>query len=361
MPMDSIRLLYIDDDPALARLVRKQFERQGYIVETGASGEEGLFLLRGGSFDVVALDHYMPGQDGLETLAAIRAEPDPPPIVYVTGSEEGRVAIAALKAGAADYVIKDIGPEFLPLLQEAIKGALAEATLRREKEAAEAEVRVARDRFEALAAERAMLLREVNHRVGNSLQLVCSFLHMQRASNLEPEVGVALAAAHGRVLAVAQVHKRLYTSDDVRAVSLDQYLDALVTDIAATAAGASGPWLSLDADPVDIDPDRAVAVGVIVTELVINAMKYAYPDGSGPVRVFLRKTADGGIRLCVEDDGAGSAPPAHHSTGIGQLIIEAMAQKLKACLTRDSAHKGTRMVLDFSIGAKPAPNGGFGA
>jgi hypothetical protein len=63
----------------------------------------------------------------------------------------------------------------------------------------------------------------------------------------------------------------------------------------------------------------------------------------------------------VEDDGLGSAPPAHHSTGIGQLIIEAMAQKLKACLTRDSAHKGTRMVLDFSIGAKPAPSGGFGA
>jgi DNA-binding response OmpR family regulator len=195
MPMDTIRLLYIDDDPALARLVRKHFERQGYAVDTAADGEEGLAILRDEAYDVVALDHYMPGRDGLETLDAIRAEPNPPPVVYVTGSEEGRVAIAALKTGAADYVIKDIGQEFLPLLQAAIEGALAEAQLRREKEAAEAEVRAARDRFEALAVERAMLLREVNHRVGNSLQLVCTFLHMQRSSIVDSEASAALAAA----------------------------------------------------------------------------------------------------------------------------------------------------------------------
>ncbi|WP_353643288.1 response regulator [Mesorhizobium sp. WSM2239] len=357
MAPDSVSLLYIDDDLALASLVRKQLDRQGYSVDTAGSGEEGLAHLRARSYDVVALDHYMPGQDGLETLAAVRAEPNPPPVVYVTGSEEGRVAIAALKAGAADYVIKDVGTDFLPLLQAAIEGALAEAKLRREKEAAEAEVRAARDRFEALAAERAMLLREVNHRVGNSLQLVCSLLHMQRSSGADAQTAAALASAHGRVLAVAQIHRRLYTSDDVRSVALDHYLHALVTDIEASSTDTASRWLSLTADPVAIDPDRAVAVGVIVTELVINAMKYAYCGGSGPVRVLLRKDANGDIRLCVEDDGVGSAPPAPGSTGIGRLIIEAMAEKLKASLTRDTAHSGTRMMLDFpsgDSGAAPA-------
>jgi two-component sensor histidine kinase len=343
-----IRLLYIDDDAALTRLVGKHFARSGYHLETAGSGDEGLARLRTGDFDVVALDHYMPGRDGLDTLAAIQAASAPPPVVYVTGTEEGRVAIAALKAGAADYVIKDVGRDFLPLLEASIESVLAEAKLRREKETAEAEVRAARDRFEALALERAMLLREVNHRVGNSLQLVCSFLHMQLSSNLDPEAAAALAAAHGRVLAVAQVHKRLYTSDDVRSISLDQYLRALVTDIEASSDHATGSWLALTADPVQIDPDRAVAVGVIVTELVINAMKYAYPGGTGPVRISLQRAAEGRTRLCVEDDGAGSSPPSPSSTGMGHLIVAAMADKLGASVTRDAAHRGTRMVLEFA-------------
>jgi two-component sensor histidine kinase len=349
MAAGSIRLLYIDDDPALGRLVRKDFERHGYAVETAQSGEAGLERLRQGGIDVVALDHYMPGRGGLETLAAVRAEPAPPPVVYVTGSEEGRVAIAALKAGAADYVIKDVGAEFLALLRAAIEDALARARLRQEKEAAEAEVRAARDRFEALAAERALLLREVNHRVGNSLELVASFLRMQATASDDAQVKAALAAAQGRVLAVAQVHKRLYTSDDVRSVSLDQYLRALLADIEASATATARGWLSLAADPIMINPDRAVAVGVIVTELVINALKHAYPSGEGPVRVMLTRLADGRARLSVEDDGVGRAPqPPDDSAGVGHLIIEAMADKLGATVTLDRAHRGTRVFLEFA-------------
>jgi two-component sensor histidine kinase len=349
MAAGSIRLLYIDDDPALGRLVRKDFERHGYAVETAQSGEAGLERLRQGGIDVVALDHYMPGRGGLETLAAVRAEPAPPPVVYVTGSEEGRVAIAALKAGAADYVIKDVGAEFLALLRAAIEDALARARLRQEKEAAEAEVRAARDRFEALAAERALLLREVNHRVGNSLELVASFLRMQATASDDAQVKAALAAAQGRVLAVAQVHKRLYTSDDVRSVSLDQYLRALLADIETSATLTARGWLSLAADPIMINPDRAVAVGVIVTELVINALKHAYPSGEGPVRVMLTRLADGRARLSVEDDGVGRAPqPPDDSAGVGHLIIEAMADKLGATVTLDRAHRGTRVFLEFA-------------
>jgi two-component sensor histidine kinase len=349
MASTPVRLLYIDDDAALSRLVSKEFSRHGYAVDIALSGEAGLVRLRQGGIDVIALDHYMPGRDGLQTLAAIQAEPDPPPVVYVTGSEEGRVAIAALKAGAADYVIKDVGADFLDLLRAATEDALARARLRREKEAAEAEVRIARDRFEALAAERAVLLREVNHRVGNSLELVASFLRMQGQASEDPHVQAALAAALGRVQAVAQVHKRLYTSDDVRSVSLDQYLRTLVADIEASSTSTAHGWLSLRADPVMIDPDRAVAAGVIVTELVINTMKHAYPSGEGPVRIALTRLGDGRVRLSVEDDGIGPPPPpADDSAGVGHLIIEAMADKLGATITLDRAHRGTRMMADFT-------------
>lgn len=91
-----------------------------------------------------------------------------------------------------------------------------------------------------------------------------------------------------------------------------------------------------------------MAVGVIVTELIINAMKHAYPSGEGSVRVALHAPAGSGIRLRVEDDGIGSRPPSTEgSTGLGQLIIEAMAVKLGATITIDQSDRGTRVVVDF--------------
>ena len=116
-------------------------QRQGYVVEIATDGASGLLRIAEGGIDVVALDHYMPGQDGLEILASIRDLAEPPPVIYVTAAQEGRVAVAALKAGAADYVAKDVQGEFLPLLLRAIAAALDAVMLRRAKEAAEAESR----------------------------------------------------------------------------------------------------------------------------------------------------------------------------------------------------------------------------
>src|ERR1035437_5976572 len=102
MSAPRARILYIDDDPGLCRLVQKDLERQGYVVEVATDGASGLQRIAQGGIDVVALDHYMPNQDGLETLASIRNLAEPPPVIYVTAMQEGRAAVAALKAGAAD-------------------------------------------------------------------------------------------------------------------------------------------------------------------------------------------------------------------------------------------------------------------
>jgi PAS domain S-box-containing protein len=139
MPTTRARILYIDDDPGLCRLVRKDFERQGYVIEIATDGASGVARIAQGGIDVVALDHYMPNQDGLETLGSIRTLAEPPPVIYVTAMQEGRVAVAALKAGAADYVAKDVQGEFLVLLQRAIDTAFNAVKLRRAKESAEVE------------------------------------------------------------------------------------------------------------------------------------------------------------------------------------------------------------------------------
>ena len=257
-------LLYIDDDETLARLVERGLTRQGYEVVHAASGQQGLERLAQGGIDVIALDQYMPGLDGLETLEQILKIPDAPPVVFVTASQDSAIAVTALKAGAADYLVKDVRGEFIPLLQVAVAGALRQAELQRARDEAEAEVHASRDRYAALAAEREVLLREVNHRVGNSLQIIASLLHLQANSTKDDGVKAALTNAMGRVAAVAQVHRRLYTSHDLKSVLLNQYLESLLEDLRRSAEGNKMSRLTLKAEPVEIDPDRAVAIGIIV-------------------------------------------------------------------------------------------------
>jgi two-component sensor histidine kinase len=351
-------LLYIDDDEALARLVDRGMTRLGFRVVHASSGTEGLERLAKGGIDVVALDQYMPGLDGLETLEQILSIPNAPPVVFVTAAQDSSIAVTALKAGAADYLVKDALGDFIPLLQVAIDGALRQALLQKARDAAEAEVHASRDRFAALAAERELLLREVNHRVGNSLQIIASLLHLQANSSTQEDVKAALTNAMGRVAAVAQVHRRLYTSHDLKSVMLNQYLDALLEDLRRSAEGNKMSRLTLQAAAVEIDPDRAVAIGIIVNELVMNAVKYAYPDGAGPIHVEL--TADNDeLLLSIADEGVGfNGKSDPRSTGMGQRIVSAMAAKLCASVERDEAHAGTRIVLRFGRLATPTAKPG---
>jgi two-component sensor histidine kinase len=347
-------LLYIDDDAALARLVDRGLTRLGFKVVHATSGTQGLDRLAQGGIDVVALDQFMPGLDGLETLERIMAIPKAPPVVFVTAAQDSSIAVTALKAGAADYLVKDVQGEFIPLLQVAVDGALRQARLQKARDDAEAEVHASRDRFAALAAEREVLLREVNHRVGNSLQIIASLLHLQANSSTQEDVKAALTNAMGRVAAVAQVHRRLYTSQDLKSVLLNQYLEALLEDLRRSAEGNRMSRLTLKAEPIEIDPDRAVAIGIIVNELVMNAVKYAYPDGAGPIHVHLT-ALDDHLLLSIADDGVGlSARTDPRSTGMGQRIVTAMASKLEASVERDPAHAGTRIVLRFRRVNKPA-------
>jgi len=337
---DAPRILYIDDDQGLRRLVSRALERRGFRVDCASGGVEGVAMAAETAYDLVAVDHYMPGQDGLTTLQHIRKLSDPPPVIYVTGSEESRIAVAALKAGAIDYVVKTIGEEFFDLLARAIEQGIIRVRIHAEKERAETRLRESHERLEAM-------LHEVNHRVANSLQLVSAFVQMQARSLDNDDAKAALEDTQRRIAAIAQVHRRLYTGDSVNRVDMAEYLASLLKELEETWSTPEAPRpLRLSADRVVLGTDKAVAIGVIVNELVSNACKYAYPpDAGGEVRVALRD-GDGGFLLYVEDDGCGMpADGSVKGTGLGSKLVSAMAATLKASVDYESRDKGVRVTM----------------
>lgn len=343
---DAPRVLYIDDDAGLRRLAARVLARHGYAVSVAESGADGVAQAAAQRFDLIAVDHYMPGMDGLETLKRLRALPDAPPVVYVTGSEEGRIAVAALKAGAADYVVKTVGTDFFDLLASAFAQVLARAVLERDKQLAESRLRDSNARLEALLAE-------VNHRVANSLQIVSAMVRIQAAALDDGAARIALEDTQRRIDAIGQVHRRLYTAADVEQVDMREYLGALVAELGETwSTGAAPRRLSLDAEPIRLPTDRAVSLGVIVTELVSNACKYAYAGAAGgEVRVALRHDDDRHFVLAVEDDGVGmTAGAAPRGTGVGTKLIRAMAQSLQSAVEYDPGHRGVRVTLRAALG-----------
>lgn len=417
MSESATRVLYIDDDPSLCRLVEKDLQRRGYIVEIALNGPNGLARIAQGGVDVVALDHFMPNQDGLETLAGIAALAEPPPVIYVTAGDVA-VAVAALKAGAADFVVKDTQGDFLPLLQRAIDATFQAVTLRRAKEAAEAEnkrgllltqsivdtirdplvmlehdmtivtaskafltmfgttegeargrhvselgqgqwdVPALRQLMEKVLRENQaiegfeieddfpglgrrvfslnarkisqpgkhaqrmllvfedvthrkqrerdaeMLKDEISHRIKNNLQVVVALIGHEARRSEAPCVG-GYKAMQSRIGAIAQLYDLISQSSRGGAVTVDAYLREIAKAMSASLIGdMSGIEIEVAAEGLEIDPDRAVPLGLLVNELGTNAIKHAFPQGTGRI-VLSAKQVGGQIELTVADNGVG--------------------------------------------------------
>ena len=226
-------------------------------------------------------------------------------------------------------------------------GALFDITERKTAEAALA--RALGDK-EALLAQKEMLLKEMNHRVKNSLQAVSAMLRLQAANSRDRLLRRFLLEADQRVLIIARVHEHFYKQAEAAdRIEAAQYLHELCGSLERTASPiGDAVAVVVDADRSEMATDQALALALLVNELVTNALKYAFGGRSaGSVTVTLRVESDGRRRLCVADDGnglpEGFAP--ERSEGLGMKLVQGFVQRLNGELVIDSSQAGSRFTV----------------
>jgi two-component sensor histidine kinase len=209
--------------------------------------------------------------------------------------------------------------------------------------------------------QNSILLQEVRHRVANSLQIIASILTQNARTTHSDETRGHLKDTHQRVMAVSALERLLSVSHDGE-VEVHAYFTSICDSIAASMIG--------DADQISLrvaggdgvaQARVAMSLGLIVTELVINALKHAFPDGRrGKITVDYDFQGPNWI-LCVHDDGAGMPTDVQPSTGLGASIVQALTKQLKASITVAPGHPGTKISIEHTqialvdSKAEPAP------
>jgi chemotaxis protein methyltransferase CheR len=212
--------------------------------------------------------------------------------------------------------------------------------------------RVRLEREHAIAGERiGMLLQELTHRVKNSLQIIAAMVSIEARSHKSGEGKAALERVSHRIGALGQLYSQLSKANTVEAVDAATYLDEICRDLIASVHKEGGTSIVLETDIESelLPTDRAITIGLMVNELVTNALKYAFPgDTKGTVLVTLKR-APGELRLTVSDDGKG-VDPRRADSGLGGRLVEGFAQQLGGQLKRESGNKGTIVCLTLPSG-----------
>jgi two-component sensor histidine kinase len=199
-------------------------------------------------------------------------------------------------------------------------------------------------RAAALEREKGVLLDELNHRVQNNLQAVAGLLHLQARSG--PVTSDDLDAAAARVTVIGRIHSRLNDHGQSAVVDTATFIGELCQDLQAGLVGPRPISVAVAVDPVPMELRKAVPIGLIINELVTNALKYAFPDQTpGTVRVSFAKR-ESRYTLEVADDGIGMSRNA--PMGTGRKLVKMLVGQLAGELTIDATMSGTRVLIRFA-------------
>ena len=205
-----------------------------------------------------------------------------------------------------------------------------------------------------LLQQKEILLQEMQHRVANSLQIIASILLLKARTVQSEETRLHLQDAHQRVMSVATVQQQLHASGLNERIEIGPYLSKLCDSLAASMVGERRPLsIKVQATSGRAVSSEAVSLGLIVTELVINALKHGFQGERAGEILVSYDVQESGWRLSISDNGSGAqeadGEPPH--MGLGTSIVEALAHQLNATVSKTSGPEGTTVTITASAGS----------
>ena len=347
-------ILIIDDEPAIRESFSYYLEDRGYSIVTAENGRKGLSLFEENGCDLVMVDLRMPEISGLEVLTRINRDNPEIPIIVISGTGVIADAVDALRQGAWDYLQKPVND--LAILDHTIGHVLEKAEMKRQllqyQHNLEDMVSRRTKELKKLLQEKEVLIQEIHHRVKNNMTVIISLLSLKSETLYSTEAKAVLEDTENRIRSMVVAHEKLYSSDNLKYISVCDYLSDLVSELAiGYKSSEKTVELNCDFDDLLMDLNLLIPLGLITNEIVTNSIKHAFTTVSHPtITVSLKKRGTNDAELVIADNGPGYTNEniKKNKKTIGIHIIEALSEQINGTVTLDTS-RGTSYSILFPI------------
>jgi len=347
-----IPILVVDDEPLARRMFTDLLEAQGFDVIAVARGEEAASFLS--EVELVLLDAMLPGRDGWSICREIKETNPLLPVIMVTARTAPEDVVRTFDAGADDYVAKPFHiAELTARIESRLRVRRAEVAIQRANRQLRELADQNYDLYEQArhdAEERALLLRELDHRVRNNLSVMLGLLSMERSRRPPRPSAEALASLESRLRSFLLVHEAL-RRQNYRGVPVNEIAEKLAQRLHNAWDAERRIKLEFSGEDITLGERQGFALALVLNELLTNAFRHAFPEGGGGTIRIRFAAVKNEFRLEVSDNGVGGRQEtASPLVGSGRSIVNALARdELGGSVHSSADDDGTIVTLAFPI------------
>jgi two-component sensor histidine kinase len=328
------KILVVDDEAYIATMLEEYLTSMGYdVVGKASSGQKSVEMSRKLRPELVLMDIVMPGMlDGIDASQIIKKELDIP-IVFLTAYADDKFIERAKNIEPLGYIVK-------PFQKRELKAVIEVALVKKATE----------DKLTASLKEKEVLLKEIHHRVKNNMQVISSMLSLQ-SQHITDKASLAMfQESQNRIRAMALIHEKLYTSEDLAHIDIASYIHSLTHQLITTYHTlASRVNMDIAITNIFLTITTAIPCGLIINELVSNALKHAFPhQQKGTITVSMTPSNTDSLILTVSDTGIGfpEGIDFRNTTTLGMQLVVSLVEQLEGTITLDR-NEGTRFRIEF--------------